>query len=107
MTFSRAAFENRIRKVLNYNGKQDIVFAAISGIRRREVYNAEWVLACACMSPEEYIAFGNKGGPWMFLRSRQDGNEIAERAIECLRRIVEKQCAEIGYEACNWESLNE
>jgi hypothetical protein len=105
MTFSRAEIENRIRQVLGYNGTQDIASVIVGSLRRHKVYRADWILACACMTPAEYIEFGNKGEEWQFLVSHPEGEQVANRAIQCMRKIIEERCAEIGYDACNWELI--
>lgn len=97
---NKIAVENRLTRVVDYTGTHDLPGVVTKAMIGAKVYMAEWVVAHACMTPQEFIDFGNHGKSWKYLDKKP---ETAMRLIETSRRVVERQCRRIGYDRFVWD----
>ncbi len=89
--------EQRIFSVASYNGTQDLP-AVIAGKFSEHTLgsNPDWLVARACMTPDEYITHGQDGYGWRFLAGKPD---LAMNCRDVARRVVARQLALMGLRA--------
>ena len=94
------SIENRLVAVTNYTGTQDLPWLIARSLPPKETLGSDpnWAVARACMSPEEYMAFGRDGHAWKFLRGKPDK---AQLCINACRAVVAKTCKAMNLE-CDW-----
>lgn len=96
----KESFESRINQVCGYAGSVSLAAAICSSlVADRMTFkksDPRWILARACMTPDEYAAHGNDGAPWNFLRQRPDWSQFC---IDSCRAVVDQRLKNMGYVA--------
>lgn len=96
---SKQEIEQRIYAITGFTGSSDLV-QLLSKCWSRESIGSDpsWMVARACMTPDEYTAFGLDGRAWRFLDGKPD---LAQNCINACRLAVEQHLRPMDIHA-NW-----
>ncbi len=99
----KSEIEKRFLAVTSYAGAQDFVWMISQSLPPKKKLGSDpnWLVACACMTPEEYMAFGRDGRPWRFLTGKPD---VAQRCIDVHRLVLQERCEAMQME-CDWSKV--
>jgi hypothetical protein len=89
--------EQRIFPVASYSGTQDLPAVLASKFNETTIGSSpDWLVARACMTPEEYADYGQDGYEWRFLAGKAD---LARNCRDAARRVVGRELASMGLRA--------
>lgn len=95
----KTSIESRINSVIEYRGSINLCTALTNAMRDMRLgSDPNWIVARACMTPAEYIAFGRDGRPWNFMKGKPD---MAQRAIDAARGVVNQVAKDLDL-WCDW-----